>query len=382
MSARILKIESPKVPYQIQSGSIDAPSSKQHCLRQMTDTALLTQTKNLVQMEREILTDVLLHLAEIQKRKAFSPRFQSLADYAIRELGYSEDEAARRISAMKLLKELPEIEGAISDGSLKLSTLNLARTHFRNEAKQSVDQKLQELTRESKIELLTKLKGKTAREATRTLIEESSAPEKLTHFESVKPISSTMNEIKILADDETLKKIARLKGLLAHKHPHLTNGELVSIALDMALAQLDPTRGPKRKSSPLLAEANPGKTATSRFSKPDNAPAVDTKVNGTEIFNAQPVDAAKTNGTGISQKKPTALDVPSPPKRYVPQQINRELWRESEGKCALCGSTHALERDHIRPFALGGETSKDNLRLLCRNCNQRQGIKTFGRRDP
>ncbi len=64
-------------------------------------------------------------------------------------------------------------------------------------------------------------------------------------------------------------------------------------------------------------------------------------------------------------------------KRYIPRNLKAELWKKYQGKCSICSSHFALQIDHIKPFSIGGETSIDNLRLLCRNCNQRQGIKFF-----
>lgn len=72
------------------------------------------------------------------------------------------------------------------------------------------------------------------------------------------------------------------------------------------------------------------------------------------------LNAIKTKDTGDS--------------RYIPGLVKKEV-HERDRVCKLCGSKYALEFDHITPFSLGGKTTKDNLRLLCRNCNQRQRIK-------
>lgn len=64
--------------------------------------------------------------------------------------------------------------------------------------------------------------------------------------------------------------------------------------------------------------------------------------------------------------------------RYISAEVKREVWLRSEGKCVHCESTFALEFDHIRPFAKGGTNEPANLRLLCRNCNQRHAIESFG----
>jgi len=43
-----------------------------------------------------------------------------------------------------------------------------------------------------------------------------------------------------------------------------------------------------------------------------------------------------------------------------------------------CSETKHLEVDHIKPKALNGSNSPDNLRILCRNHNQRAAIKNLG----
>jgi hypothetical protein len=58
--------------------------------------------------------------------------------------------------------------------------------------------------------------------------------------------------------------------------------------------------------------------------------------------------------------------------RYVRASIKRSVWKRDESRCQFvskdghhCNETHGLQLDHIRPFALGGATSPENLRLFC-----------------
>jgi 5-methylcytosine-specific restriction endonuclease McrA len=60
-------------------------------------------------------------------------------------------------------------------------------------------------------------------------------------------------------------------------------------------------------------------------------------------------------------------------------RVKKEV-RLRDRYCVNCGSTHALEVDHIIPRALGGTDEPGNLRLLCRSCNQRAAIRYFGTR--
>ena len=106
-------------------------------LKRMSNDQLLLQTKNLVQKERQINLQVLQHLQEIEKRKLYLKRgFSSLFEYAVKELGYSESSAYRRIKAMKLCKELPETKTQISTGKLNLCTASKLQTVFEKQEKQ------------------------------------------------------------------------------------------------------------------------------------------------------------------------------------------------------------------------------------------------------
>jgi hypothetical protein len=106
-------------------------------LKHLSDHDLVTETERLVQTERELLTSVLHHLREIERRRLFSQLgFRSLFDYAVKKLGYSEDQAYRRIEAMRVLKDLPEMEEKLKDGSISLTNLTQAQKLFRQEKRQ------------------------------------------------------------------------------------------------------------------------------------------------------------------------------------------------------------------------------------------------------
>src|SRR5471032_2901649 len=87
-------------------------------LKTLKDHELLISTKALVQKERAVTTEVLRHLAEIERRKLYCDlKYGSLFDYAVKELRYSEAAAGRRIQAMRLVREIPEVESKITSGA-------------------------------------------------------------------------------------------------------------------------------------------------------------------------------------------------------------------------------------------------------------------------
>jgi hypothetical protein len=75
-------------------------------LKSLSDVQLVEQTSQLVRQEREALTQILWHLREIERRMLYAQAsFPTLADYAVVQFQYSRPAAARRVAAMKLLKE-------------------------------------------------------------------------------------------------------------------------------------------------------------------------------------------------------------------------------------------------------------------------------------
>jgi 5-methylcytosine-specific restriction endonuclease McrA len=88
---------------------------------------------------------------------------------------------------------------------------------------------------------------------------------------------------------------------------------------------------------------------------------------------------------------PAASHQPVEPKgtestRHIPAQIRDKVYARDKGRCTYvardgtrCGSTYGLHIDHILPFARGGKSTPENLRLLCARHNQAEAERVFGR---
>ena len=119
-------------------------------IKQLSNKELLFKTKLLVQKERDIHIKVLRHLAEIDSRKLFFQQgFSSLFDYAVRELGYSEGAAYRRIKAMKLCLDLPETANRLQSGKLSLSVASQLQVFFEKQNKKVKQEAREELLKKS-----------------------------------------------------------------------------------------------------------------------------------------------------------------------------------------------------------------------------------------
>ncbi|MGE3758620.1 MAG: HNH endonuclease [Pseudobdellovibrionaceae bacterium] len=307
-------------------------------LKKIESQLLMEQTDDLVTQERDILTNLLHQFREIERRRLFSfYKYKSLHDMLVKRYGFSGDEAYRRIVAMKMLKELPEIEEKINSGEISLTHINLAQSLFRQEEKLD-----NVMDREEKLSVIEKISNTTTREASKITLSMSSAPE-LMKPDTIKVASEHRIELRLNAPSELEDKIKKLKGILAHENPQLTTAELFDLLCDLGIKE--------------WSQANKDRP----FKK---GSAV--KIPLMKKF-AAPINHCVTNSVG---------GAPEP--LISKARLKRELFAKAGHQCENCGSGYALEIDHIRPLALGGTSEKENLRVLCKSCNQRAAIQNLG----
>jgi 5-methylcytosine-specific restriction endonuclease McrA len=166
--------------------------------------------------------------------------------------------------------------------------------------------------------------------------------------EKTKVIAPNCTEISFTADDELISMMTRFKELTGHQNAHSGHLELLKSAFRIALKQVDPEQ--KRVRS--LRTTSPLSTPT-----PESKP---------------------------KQIKNTAF--PSFNPDYIPSQTKKTVRIRENGECGFvsratgqrCGSRFGLEFDHIIPKALGGESTSENLRLVCRTHNQWHAIQALG----
>lgn len=308
-------------------------------LRSLSDKSLLENTEKLAKKERELTLEVLHHFREVERRSLYATlSYSSLFEYAVNELKYSAGSAQRRISSMRLLKELPVLEKKIEEGTLNLSALAQAQSFFRQE---KLSENTQVKNTDDKMEVLKSLENKSTREVERILVSKASEPQKLIP-EKLRAVSDTHTEVKFLAEEELLKEIEELRALLSHKLPGASVKEILAYAVKSTVKNLKP-KEPKVVTSV---------TAQKRDTVPKALPA------------------PKLN--------------PEKPSRYIPVETKRLVWKRDSGQCTYtfnnkrCCSKHGLEFDHIQPFALGGKSTPDNLRIRCKAHNQLAAVNSYG----
>src|SRR6187455_3844186 len=103
----------------------------QQSLAHLSDEELLSHTRRLVGASNKLFAQLLLHLAEVEARGIHRTKAcASLYTYCIYELRMSEDAAARRSSAARLVKAFPILFDAIAHGELHLTGLLMLGPHL------------------------------------------------------------------------------------------------------------------------------------------------------------------------------------------------------------------------------------------------------------
>jgi hypothetical protein len=289
-------------------------------LKSLSDVQLRENTKKVVKKERLIGIEVLQHLREIDSRQSFALwGYPNLYAYCAGELKYSRGCAHRRIASMKLLREVPELELKIESGEVNVSTLSQVHSFFVQEERQMG----KTYSIEEKKTVLNEIEGKSTDQTERVL--KTLSPEQVKP-EKKRRLNKKQSELRLVISEELLEKLERLKNLLGHKSDAQTYAGLIEELADLALKKLDPMEKPR-------------------------VPPLETKTST----------------------------------RYISEKTKRAIWQRDGGQCTYndpitgrCSGKHALQYQHIIPFAQGGQSTFDNLTLHCQAHNRLAAIQAYG----
>ena len=271
----------------------------------LSDRELLRETSKLVRHERHLQGAVIDHLAEIEARGLYLERgFSSLFDYAVRELGYSDAAAARRIGAMRLCADQPEAREGLRDGSLTLSAAAELQWAFDRQRRRGsisgtaaippagraatgsagpagqndpaadsapavpvspAESQPPPLVLDAvgRRQLVEEAAGKSARQVRQMLADVD--PELAPPSDRVRPLGDGRYELKATIDAQCQHGMEQLRGLLSHVDPRMTMGQLVGRLVKEGLDRHDPSRPTRRARSgsrPADAKANAPRTPT------------------------------------------------------------------------------------------------------------------------
>jgi hypothetical protein len=395
------------------------------------DDALHTGVKTLVGRHNVITADLLAYLAEVEARGIYRERAcSSLYTYCIYELRLSEDEAQRRAKAARTAREFPVLFEMLAEGAIHMTGLLLlapyltaenhaellARARFRT--KREIERLVAEVAPRpdvpARIEPLgprsvavtnlwqaytASLRGPvrelapgTARgqapaavfdERERSELAEPSehdhdcvalespAPERVDDRalpSASKPLVPLRYHVEFTASQEYVERLEEARNLLQHQVPDRDVARIHELAMAVFVEHLR-----KRRQAAIVRP---------RRSTVSGGPARE------RVAESAPEDPAPERVTEGASDEPVPEHVTARAvrARHVPAAIRRAIWQRDAGRCTFadssgrrCCERAGLEIHHEHAFALGGGTTVENLRLLCRAHNALLAERDFGR---
>ena len=351
-------------------------------LRGISDKALLSGIRRLSETERKTVLSILVHLVEIDRRRLYLPLgYSSLYEFCVKQLGYCEATAVRRVNVARCIAQFPLAYRALASGKVSLSNLSMVTRIITAE---NVSDLLSRIEGAAKKEVELLVSSRNPRSAirdsvrpvhVRTVLEvpasgdgkeftitgdgnnpatsSGSGPAGAT--ESGRGPAATERRIVIEerlkisfgADQEFIEKLERIRSLFSTKyHRKLEFEEFFSILMDEYIERHSPE----------------GRLSRKEKREQNKAP-----------------QAQKKAGQRHEQKKTVS--------RYIPRKVRDEVHRQDKGRCTYvspggrrCGSKWDLHIDHIVPFARGGDNSPSNLRLLCAKHNRLEAERAYGKK--
>ncbi len=310
-------------------------------LSSLNSVQVVEAARNSISVETHATTDVIRHLREIQERKIYLEfGYPSLFEMCTKEFGYSNGAAQRRILAMRLVKDIPEVEEKIAAGEISLSTAASLQSFFQLEKKREVVP-----SKAERYELVQTCESMSSREVERELARRN--PE-LDRRESIRAVSDDRMRLSYSVTETLWRKMEQLKALRSHVNAKMTNEDLLEWLVELGLDKADPVRKAER------AEVRRQKRKST-----DSLPASEVKPRHESVLGAEP-------------------------NRYITADVDHELAKSRSMGCDFvdsatgkrCGSQHFLQRDHIVEYAQGGSNTLENLRWLCGQHNRRRsGVK-------
>jgi hypothetical protein len=303
---------------------------------------------------------------------------------------------------MRIIKDVPAAEEKVRTGELTLTHLKLAQNFFNTEKRKGSG----EYSKSEKLEFLETLCETSTREAQKIIFQESTAPKELIP-DQIKEISQENVELRFIGTEKLKNLIDLSQELLAHKHPGASLGEIIEMALERFVDELDPSRTKKQKRISTRAEAEfraeiETQTEVESQAEIESQARIEprTKIKSQAEIESQAKNEfrteietnikteSKVKSAGMhgleSGSKPVAQRVQGKTQFYFtgegeamslnkktiatpPRTVVRDVYGRAKNKCENCKSTYALQIDHIKPKGLGGTNHPLNLRLLCRS---------------
>lgn len=367
-------------------------------LRRLSDADLEQRVRELAARERGATTLLVAHLAELDTREVhFRVGHGSLFAYCREALGLAEQEAYNRIAVARAARRFPRILELLESGAVSLTTVRLLAPHLtlanhasvleraRGKSKLQVEELAAELwPRGDAPTLVRKLPAPTSRGladpphrwgvAPRPDLPATGSSGALTTSSpGAMPDGSSGTQPPIVGGP--IDAPPRPAGV------HIPSGSPVSAASHGAegtsvrrSAEVTPLSPDRYRVQVTIGTGTLEKLRLAKDLLRHSVPSGDEAVILDRALTALLDDIARQRCGATAS--PRASAGVSPGSRHVPAEVRRRVWLRDGARCAFvgtsgrrCSERSFLEFHHVKPFALGGEATVENVQLRCRSHN-------------
>jgi 5-methylcytosine-specific restriction endonuclease McrA len=318
----------------------------------LSDPEILLQLPALLTRERAAMADVIEFLVEIERRELFLEQAcSSLYSFCMERLGYSEDEAMKRVRVTRLAEKMPSVLDELRSGALHLTGLFLLAPYLTAQNAEALLSEARGKSRRAIEKLLAcwfpkpdvetrveRLAEQAPLSLGPTTTEQSGRPaactcpgaEQVPLRSKLEPLSASKYRVEFTASSELYAKLEQARELLSHALP---SGDL-----------------------PLLLER-----------------ALDALIEK---------EVRRRRGSGKKRKR----RVQKEGSRHVAVDVADAVWERDASQCTFvdaegrrCSARRFLTLEHVHPHALQGPATVANITLLCARHNLHSARKVFGR---
>ncbi len=305
----------------------------------LSDADLIIGLKSLAARCRETTAELIAHLAEIETRGLhLREGYGSMFVYCRQALALSEHEAYLRTEAARSARSFPAVLEMLAEGTINLTTVKVLAPHLTPENHRHWLDSARGRSKAQVEEMVSALMPfpdvpPTVRKLPPPRTTPAAPPPLPTlRPAAVTPLSPDRYKVQLTISGDTLERLRLAKDMLRHTIPFGDDAAVFDRALGALLADL-------------------------------------------------------------ARKKFAAVSRPQPPRppaagsRHIPAEVKRAVFLRDLGRCAFvgtggrrCNERGFLEFHHVRPYAIGGEATTENVELRCRPHNAYEARVEFGQR--
>jgi 5-methylcytosine-specific restriction endonuclease McrA len=317
----------------------------------------------LLRQSRRAESDLVAHIAEVDERRLYAREASpSMFAYCTEALHLSEAEAYLRIAAARASREHPILLVMLGDGRLHLTGIAKLAPH---------------LTRENRDALLKRATHRSKRQIEELIAELAPSPDAPSVVRKLPERRSLSALVLPLGLDGVAVPVLELRpDAVASPAPApVRPGVVQPLAPGRYKVQFTASAGLQDKLERLRALL--------RSEVPDGDLALIIEQAVTEKL--ERLEARRFARAKAARKRAWETDT-APSSRHIPAAVRRAVFERDGGRCGYvgehgrrCSERDRLEFHHRHPFGLGGDHSRENIRLMCRVHNDYLADHDYGR---